>query len=917
MRPLELTMSAFGPYAGRLSLDMSRLGKSGLYLITGDTGAGKTTIFDAITFALYGTASGDVRDSSMLRSKNADPDSSTSVRLKFSYGDKVYTVERRPEHDRPSKRGEGMVRQRGEATLEYPDGRMLSGLRDVDRAIVDIIGLDRSRFMQIAMIAQGAFLKLLLAPTDQRVKIFRDIFKTEKYEILTERLRDESRRLNEALKACRERVGAYLRSVRTPDGVDRAVFDSAADGDIPYERALDLLAALIENDNTVIKEKESELSALEKESADNFLELSNLKKMRSLTLEIAEAEKQCDISSKGLIIAEKAFAEAEKRRPYIVESREVLARMESELLDYDKLDRLADDLTKEERKLEALRASLELARRENAAMTERKRRLGEEIVRLQGLVPCLEEARNERIRREALCSKIDVVVNTINQRKSALTELEARQRSLADAMERRLIAERNYSTLNNLFLSMQAGILARELREGEPCPVCGSIHHPSPAKVRDCAPSEAELNAAESELRTVDEFCRALANDCAEAKGRAEQLDRAVSLALEEINKEENMTEGSAQMRLDSEKRALVDAAELEERLSTEIKALTVAEGEREALDKAMNENSVETARLSEQEKTVVDRILKMREDMQTYNSKLQFKSKNEAESKISVLKEDVVRAEEAILNAAEELKAAELSHSVATATLGEKKRTLAQMRVCDSAEVENRRTQLDEKINTVKQLLISHNSRHSANTSALASINAELLNMGVRDNELRQVRALAATAGGENLIGGKIRLETYVQGKYFDSIISKANIRLSVMSEGRYELRRSTRQDARSQSGLELDVLDRYNGSLREAASLSGGESFMASLSLALGLSDEVQSRAGGIRLETMFVDEGFGSLDSDTLALAIRALSGVASEDRLIGIISHVAELKSKIERQIVITKKKSGGSHAEIRV
>lgn len=250
MRPIKLTVSAFGPYAGKTVLDLDKLGENGLYLITGDTGAGKTTIFDAITYALYGEASGDNRDASMFRSKYAEATTPTEVELVFSYAGKTYIVKRNPEYDRPKSRGEGYTTQKAEAQLTYPDGRVVTKQRDVDNAIRDIMGINRSQFLQIAMIAQGDFLKLLLAPTEERKKIFRQIFKTQLYQDLQDRLKKESGQLNDKCDAARNSIKQYIDGITCDENDVLCIeVEKAKNGLLPAKDVMDLIDRLLTQDN--------------------------------------------------------------------------------------------------------------------------------------------------------------------------------------------------------------------------------------------------------------------------------------------------------------------------------------------------------------------------------------------------------------------------------------------------------------------------------------------------------------------------------------------------------------------------------------------------------------------------------------------------------------------------------------------
>ena len=352
MRPIKLTMSAFGPYAKKAELELDKLGKSGLYLITGDTGAGKTTIFDAITFALYGSASGDNREPSMFRSKYADTEIATEVELIFEYDGKTYKIKRNPEYDRPKSRGEGFTTQKAEAELIYPDGRVVTKTRDVDSAVRDIMGIDRDQFMQIAMLAQGEFLKLLNASTEERQKIFRQIFKTRLYQTLQERLKSESAALNDQREAANKSLEQFIGGIAVDeDDVLSIDVSKAKDGDLPVSETVELLETLIYHDS----ERET---ALSKEAAqiDKELEIinTNLGKLEARekageAIEKAKSEKAIEEENNKRL--KEALGAQKEKSPEIDKTVAECAAIEAELSQYDKLDEVSAKLSEDQTKL--------------------------------------------------------------------------------------------------------------------------------------------------------------------------------------------------------------------------------------------------------------------------------------------------------------------------------------------------------------------------------------------------------------------------------------------------------------------------------------------------------------------------------------------------------------------------------------
>lgn len=920
MRPITLTLSAFGPYAGRTTLDMERLGSQGLYLITGDTGAGKTTIFDAITFALYGEASGDQRQSDMLRSKYAAADMPTEVELTFAYGGQNYTVRRNPEYERPAKRGGGTTLQRAEAQLTCPDGRILTKTKAVTAAIEELLGLNRSQFTQIAMIAQGDFLKLLLASTEDRLDIFRKILKTELYQSLQKRLARRSAELRQQWEQTGDSIVQYVEGLTCDaEGKFAESLGLAKDSQIPLADIIELVDQILASDREQKAELDGRLSALDGQIGDLNLAIGKGQEREKTKQALEQAEE--DLAEAGANYEETLAlynAEKEKEAERALLS-EKIALEEKELNQYDALEQARKTYDETASKLkEALEAVEEQSRSLETSKSELND-LKEELSGLQdaGRQAALLESQLEQLkgRKKALsAAEADLADWTLLR-----SQWEQAKEAYLRASLKNDRLRTQYENLNRAFLDEQAGILAGTLEAGQPCPVCGSTEHPVPAAKPETAPTEEALEAAK---QASDEAAAEMSRRSAEAgsfdgqtKAKREELENKADQLFDQW-KTESLAE---QLQDEAEK-----AEEEKNRLDAQLrKALGDAE-RRKALEQLIPEKESETseaeAALHQQEKAATALQSEAAERLRRADAMaadLAYESKDAAESHLMSLREREKAGQKAFDRASEAYGTGKEARDALRGQVESLRGQLDGMTETDVAEKTARKEQLEEERRALQDRLTACAARVSANGFALGKLREQSENLRQLEHQWSWVKALSDTANG-NLSGKeKIKLETYVQMRYFDRIIARANTRFMVMSGGQYEMkRREAAENNRSQSGLELDVIDHYNGSQRSVRTLSGGESFKASLSLALGLSDEIQSSAGGIRLDSMFVDEGFGSLDEESLQQAIRALADLSEGSRLVGIISHVGELKERIQKQIVVTKDKSAGSRVEIR-
>ena len=918
MRPLKLTIAGFGPYAGIQELDFAGLGQSGLYLITGDTGAGKTTIFDAITFALFGEASGDNREPGMLRSKYAPADAPTYVELTFAYGGKEYTVKRNPEYERTKTRGTGTTRQSADALLTYPDGRVVTKLKDVDKAVREIIGLTREQFSQVSMISQGDFRRLLQADTKERQKIFRDIFGTGLFVTLQNQLKENAAQVRVQREQATQSIRQYVDGmVCDADSLLSPDVRKAKAGALPTAEVMELITRLLQEDRDAQTKLDACLAELEAQMEQTSAQLIRVQAYETAKTSLANKEAEEKAQVLGLEEAKAALTAAAATAPEQEALSKKITQLELLLPAYDDLDTKTAALVDTEKKLadtqktqEAALSSKETLTEELAALKAEQKSLAGAEAEKEKLTAGRQQLSEQKDRFRGFCAGMD---GLFVQR----SLLEEKQREYLDADGVSTALLQVYEEKNRAFLAEQAGLLAGALIPGKPCPVCGSTDHPHPAALSEQAPTEADVKKARKEYDKARKTTEKASLDAGKQQGvvtstedtlRREiqgllpgmELEGAYTAVLDrekELEKQIGVLDGQIR---ETEAR-ITRKNDLDQLIPKKETALAAAE---EALSGA-KEQLAALAASEEQLKLQIAELQK----------KLTFPDKTAAEaqqddlrSKLEGLKAALTGAETAVNECKERLAG---TH----AAMEQLRKQLESGTQGDAAALEARKAELSNEKNavTAKQKLL--HTRISTNETACKNISKRALELEELDSRYAWMKALSDTANG-NLSGkDKLMLETYIQTTYFDRILQRANIRLQKMSGGQYDLkRRRGAANKQSQSGLELDIVDHINTTERSVNTLSGGEAFLASLALALGLSDEVQMSTG-IRLDTLFVDEGFGSLDSEALSKAYSTLAGLTEGNRLVGIISHVSELKERIDKQILVTKLKSGGSTTQI--
>ena len=855
MRPIKLEMTAFGPYAGTEIIDFAAFGERCLFLVTGDTGAGKTAIFDAISFALYGESSGGVRETKGFHSDFAARDQACCVTLEFAHGNQTYTVRRSPSHMAP-KRGGGERLRPATAELTCGDGRSWSSPREVDRAIPEILGLTGEQYAQVVMIAQGEFRKILLAKSEERRALLSRVFGTELYREIEKQLRIHSAEAKAALdRACARHASALSRVHWAGE---------AANGS--PERAGEAVERLAKQ----VAEEEERHAALSQE----------VEAARESSAALREQLVRAQSQNQGV---ERLHAAREHRTVLAARAGEIEA-LERALDAAERAERLRPDeaLYRRESGARAQAESAAAACEAEAARSAQERELAAQLRRTA-------EARLPR--REELMRRVEQMSQMLPRfREAGLARREAEQAAAnaSATIERQSAAEAEYAELHRLYLLDQAGILADALRPGEPCPVCGSTAHPSPAAHIHGAPDKQRVDAAARARDRAAEAAKRAAGESGAAREKCAALLAALDVANEgDLDARERAcrAECEAARAEAAEIQSAWNAADAAARLAGDAHSAAVARCDAALARRSEAQTSEAAAR---------DAFLNGLGDQgfgseEAYRAALRTPAERaDMRRGIDRWRTDVQSAEAQIGELAgmwdgrDRIDTDELARQIEAASSACKEADASERAL--QARLEANRAALNELRDCAKEL---------ASAIEVAG-NAEILSQ---------------TAAG--LLAGSNRLpfESYILRYYFQRVIAAANRRLEGMSDGRYRLRSRQSGAGSARGGLDLMVLDLFTDREREVSSLSGGESFIASLALALGFADVVQAESGGARVDAVFIDEGFGSLDEDTLRRAIRTLEDLTGGDRLVGVISHVAELRDRIGPKIIVEKTARG--------
>ena len=1046
MKPIKLTMQAFGPYAGKCDIDFSKFGEKGLFLVTGDTGAGKTTIFDAISFALFNQTSGEVRKVTSLRSDYASPEDKTFVEFTFSHMGKEYRIVRNPLYERKSLRGDTMTNEKAAVTLFIEGENPVEGITPVANKIDDILHISYDQFKQISMIAQGEFRKVLNADSKSRGLILQKIFNTEKYAYMQKKINDMYSESHKEVMEIYRTIDVHFGGTEyDSDSEYAAKADAikeegkAKEPSLNVEPKFDVVNALIKED----EDKEAEFKELLKQAkenkasadkaytlgetlAKNFKEYDGHlmtkqyldekkdefdlrekiigKQKRALynvkpsydkyvkefeaynasVINTKEAEKKFETAKEKAAMADVAYKVSLSKKPDADAILILAKQIEDEKPKYEKKDSLTVVKDQLETKLTALNESIKLSDENISKEKEEHEKRVYLLNELKDSSKLLAECKSEIDKQNERFGRIKTI---INKEYAALKEARDKHEKSKDIFiksdEEFKKADAAYKSALTAYEFSMVGIFASRLEVGMPCPVCGSTTHPMPAVLEDTDVTEDEVNKLELKKDKVEKKrTDALANASgfkASVEEQEKSIANEITTYFKDIIEEDNLT-------VDKMIGSLKTAGN---NLFVEIKKLKVAKEELEIKEKRFKELNDAEGKYEETLKKLTEVYEKDREVFDSENAKyiqtkteieaigtLKFATLLEAEKEISGLRKKVKNIEEDIekknnLNtgAVKDMASKEsawkenqkqqdklkeslencskefektfleygfinrkefeeflVSENVIKAEendIKEYKEKVIKNKASIETALKNVKDKerpdikaLEDKVNEAG-LKTDEAEKRLGNVSRRIGNNKKILDnitkchesckdkMAVAGKLKNIAQLINGTMAGKN----KTSFETYVQMSGFDSIIRAANKRLHPLSGGQYQLYRHKDDDAKGNIALELDILDNYTGKIRPVSSLSGGESFMAALSLALGLSDQVTANAGGIQIDTLFIDEGFGTLDAKSLNDSLSMLRGLSDSSKLIGIISHREELKEVIDNKIIVKKTPKG--------
>ncbi|MFL0267162.1 AAA family ATPase [Candidatus Clostridium radicumherbarum] len=1038
MRPIKLILSAFGPYSGTQVIDFTKLKDKNIFLITGPTGAGKTTIFDAISFALFGEASGSSRDKDSLRSDFASIERPTFVELEFELRGKRYTVIRYPQQERKKQKGEGTVFKTSEASLITPEGEIITKTNAVDEKINNIMGINKNQFRQIIMLPQGEFRKLLEAESKDREVIFRKIFGTEIFQLIQQKLDNLQKDFYKKIKDEETKRAVHIKNIDPGMGEDLIKLVNAdylniieiinktkelISLDNEEDRKLNESIKLIKQEeinfqqkinkgeeiNNKLKEKQEAfnsfmlLSSEEKDYKRKEVNLAKARKAAQISLvenTLLDRENNLNIRENDYKISENNLKEAQKKAAVLEEKLKLEEDKQKDRANIsEEIVKLKDRETKvrdyEIKCFNIINIRKELAIKEST-LDKFKQELNRNKLDLESLNKSLLEISNSEIEKAESLKLVDekmVVLDKLRDLRNKINEfLSSEIRHIAEAesynnFEAKFLKYKdNFETMQDRFLKAQAGILAKDLKEGKECPVCGSTLHPRPALLISEVPSSEDLKEAkstyESKQQEKNERLKKLANLYGKLESSQKELNETKENLInifpknifeftnEEIKKEINdkgpklnieieklenkiielkskidkksKTEDSIAKLIESIKLREEKLPELEEgykllfvKATSEQELITNLEKEIPAELRSSKKLIMKVEELKLQleslEKSYKEAQERLNEAINLYHS-----CKADMEGKASNIKlayEEVSKWKKALnekllefdFSSYEDYKENKLIdkeidllendinsfykklQSAGDVYKNYEKVCEALMEI-DVNSLKEAFTELTEKESNIADAEKKIYSRIKNNKGALKEIEEITNNISKDEERCSIISDVSRTANGFN--EERITFERYVLAAYFDEIVSAANTRLNKMAGGRFILKRKEEKGkGTKQEGLELEVFDNYTGKSRHVKTLSGGESFKASLALALGLADVVQAHAGGISLDTMFVDEGFGTLDPESLDSAIECLIDLQKGGRLVGVISHVPELKERIDVRLEITPAKEG--------
>lgn len=923
MKPLKLTMSAFGSYAGKNVIDFTGQ-QQGIFLITGDTGAGKTTIFDAITYALYNQTSGGERNGNMMRSQYAQPETETYVELEFLYRGQTYRVCRNPDYKITKTLKNGKIREQKvphSVELTLPDGTVFPEKKNAtDAKIIEILGLTADQFSQIVMIAQGDFLKLLYTKSDERKMIFSKLFRTDIYWKIQENLRRKSMEMDERIQEndrafeqeksriillpeseelpldeLVERLRERLKDALKEQNLRRANVEELNKKITKYEEINKLFVSLEK-----IRQTGKELEARQAESKERRQQIENaLKADKVLVAEQQNLRQQQEVEQSAQAIA--------KMTETLANNQEMFETLKTQQQEAEaKQKREAADIQKKMLALEQSFPSYEAL--QNARSEEQQaKKVWEDLGKTS---------------EESFHKKKAGIAALKEQQKQQEQIVEQTKKNWEQTSLSASESAKHYEHMYEAFLKEQAGILAENLSAGCPCPVCGSTVHPDPAKLSDHAVTELEVEQAKK-TRAAEEEKRDLAYAAFEAEKTEKQK---LAQAVEKEEADFVLAQTIAKQQRKEAEQNYVSLQKIAEQIREKLVYPSLAEAKKQyaAMQKALEaaEQEIERKRQKVSELAETMNTLKGQKLAEEENQKTAKKlaAKTEKEYAKLLEKSGFVSEETYHLAILPERSRSKLEREEkeyeSQCLRQQSEQKLLEKQVSGKTYTDT--TELNERLKVEKQALKEAEKTYMELHTAYENDRAVLQNCAVylekgkkMESEDQVIKSLSKTANGRLSGSAKIDFETYIQRQYFKQIIHEANKRLLTMSNHQFilKLKEEANTGRKTNEGLDLSVYSLVTDSERDVKTLSGGESFLAALAMALGLSDIVERSAGAIHPDMMFIDEGFGSLDAQSRQQAIEVLGELAGDSRMVGIISHVTELKEQIDRKLVVSRTDKG--------
>ena len=923
MKPLKLTMSAFGSYAGKNVIDFTGQ-QQGIFLITGDTGAGKTTIFDAITYALYNQTSGGERNGNMMRSQYAQPETETYVELEFLYRGQTYRVRRNPDYKITKTLKNGKIREQKvphSVELTLPDGTVFPEKKNAtDAKIIEILGLTADQFSQIVMIAQGDFLKLLYTKSDERKMIFSKLFRTDIYWKIQENLRRKSMEMDERIQEndrafeqeksriiplpeseelpldeLVERLRERLKDALKEQNLRRANVEELNKKITKYEEINKLFRSLEK-----IRQNGKELEARQVESKERRQQIENaLKADKVLVAEQQNLRQQQEVEQSAQAIA--------KMTETLANNQEMFETLKTQQQEAEaKQKREAADIQKKMLALEQSFPSYEAL--QNARSEEQQaKKVWEDLGKTS---------------EESFHKKKAGIAALKEQQKQQEQVVEQTKKNWEQTSLSASESAKHYEHMYEAFLKEQAGILAENLSAGCPCPVCGSTVHPDPAKLSDHAVTELEVEQAKKTRAAAEEK-----RDMAYAAFEAEKTEKQkLAQAVEKEEADFVLAQTIAKQQRKEAEQNYVSLQKIAEQIREKLVYPSLAEAKKQyaAMQKALEaaEQEIERKRQKVSELAEAMNTLKGQKLAEEENQKTAKKlaAKTEKEYAKLLEKSGFVSEETYHLAILPERSRSKLEREEkeyeSQCLRQQSEQKLLEKQVSGKTYTDT--TELNEQLKAEKQALKEAEKTYMELHTAYENDRSVLQNCAVYlekgkklESEDQVIKSLSKTANGRLSGSAKIDFETYIQRQYFKQIIHEANKRLLTMSNHQFilKLKEEANTGRKTNEGLDLSVYSLVTDSERDVKTLSGGESFLAALAMALGLSDIVERSAGAIHPDMMFIDEGFGSLDAQSRQQAIEVLAELAGDSRMVGIISHVTELKEQIDRQLVVSRTHKG--------